>query len=99
MKAAALLAEEDIGAAVVSMPSFELFRAQPDVYRFAALGDAPRVGIEAAVEQGWREWLRHKDVFVGLSDFGASAPGAKVYEHFGLTPEKVAAVARRLVKG
>jgi transketolase len=97
MKAAALLADQDIGAAVVSMPSFELFRAQPDAYRFAVLGDAPRIGIEAAVEQGWREWLRHKDAFVGLSGFGASAPGAKVYEHFGLTPEKVAAAARAAI--
>jgi transketolase len=79
------------------MPSFELFRAQPDAYRFAVLGDAPRVGVEAAVEQGWREWLRPADRFVGLSGFGASAPGAKVYEHFGLTPEKVAAAARAAI--
>jgi transketolase len=97
MKAAELLADQDIGAAVVSMPSFELFRAQPDAYRFAVLGDAPRVGVEAAVEQGWRKWLRPGDRFVGLSGFGASAPGAKVYEHFGLTPEKVAAAARTAI--
>jgi transketolase len=98
-KAAALLAAEGIGAAVVSMPSFELFRKEPDAYRFAVLGEAPRVAIEAAVVQGWQEWLRHKDAFVGLSDFGASAPGAKVFEHFGLTPDRIAAVARRSVKG
>jgi transketolase len=98
VKAAALLAADGIGAAVVSMPSFELFRREPDAYRFAVLGQAPRVAVEAAVVQGWQEWLRHKDAFVGLSDFGASAPGAKLYEHFGLTPDKVAAVARRSVK-
>jgi transketolase len=97
VKAAAELAKDGIGAAVVSMPSFELFRRQPDAYRFGVLGDAPRVAVEAAVAQGWQEWLRHKDAFVGLSDFGASAPAAKLYEHFGLTPSRVAATARTTI--
>jgi transketolase len=96
--AAALLDKEGVKAAVVSLPSFELFRAQPEAYRNDVLGKAPRVGIEAGVEQGWREWLRRKDAFVGLSDFGASAPGAKVFEHFGLTPAKVAEAARAAMK-
>ena len=51
---------------------------------------APRVAIEAAVGQGWHEWLRDKDAFVGLSDFGASAPAAKLYEHFGITAARIA---------
>ncbi len=96
--AAALLAKEGVKAAVVSLPSFELFRAQPESYRDDVLGTAPRVGIEAGVEQGWREWLRPKDAFVGLSDFGASAPGAKLFEHFGLTAAKVAEAARAAIK-
>ena len=81
------------------MPSFELFRAQPDAYRYQVLGDAPRVAIEAGVVQGWHEWLRHKDRFVGMTGFGASAPAGKLFEHFGLTAAKVAEVARGLVRG
>ena len=44
-------------AAVVSMPSFELFAAQPADYRALVLGTAPRVGVEAAVRFGWDRWL------------------------------------------
>jgi transketolase len=93
-EAAAALGKEGIKAAVVSLPSFELFRKQNEHYRLGVLGAAPRVGIEAGVQQGWGEWLRHKDTFIGLSDFGASAPGPKVFEHFGLTAAKVAEAAR-----
>jgi len=96
VEAADYLAREGIRAAVVSMPSFELFRRQPEAYRRAVLGEAPRIGIEAAVAQSWYEWLRPTDVFIGLSDFGASAPGAKLFEHFGLTPARVVEAAKRL---
>jgi transketolase len=92
--AADLLAKDGLACRVVSMPSFELFRSQPAAYRDQVLGQAPRVAIEAAVQQSWNEWLRPSDRFVGLSDFGASAPGGKVFEHFGLTPEKIAGAAR-----
>jgi len=98
VEAAAMLEKEGVKAAVVSLPSFELFRKQSEDYRHAVLGKAPRVGIEAAVQQGWGEWLRRKDTFIGLADFGASAPGPKVFEHFGLTSGKVAEAARALVK-
>jgi transketolase len=97
--AADALAKDAISAAVVSMPSFELFRQQPEAYRHAVLGDAPRIGIEAAAGQSWYEWLRHTDVFIGLSGFGASAPGPELYEHFGLTPARVVSAARRLIGG
>ena len=98
-EAAAALAKDGIDAAVVSLPSFELFRAQPAPYRDEVLGDAPRIAVEAAVSQGWHEWLRPGDRFIGLSDFGVSAPGPKVFEHFGLTAVKVADAARAIVKG
>ena len=65
---------------------------------YCVIAEAPRIAIEAAVQQSWNEWLRPGDAFVGLSDFGASAPGPKVYEHFGLTAERVAAEARKIVK-
>jgi transketolase len=50
------------------------------------------------VAQGWSEWLRPSDGFVGMSDFGASAPIADVYKHFGITADRVAEVARSLAK-
>ena len=95
--AAEALAGEGVAAAVVSMPCFELFRQQPESYRKAVLGDAPRIGIEAAVAQGWCEWLDRDDVFIGLSDFGASAPAAQLFEHFGLTPARVVNAAKALL--
>lgn len=97
LAAADLLAAEGIRAAVVSAPSFELFAAQHDGYRAAVLGEAPRVGVEAAIRQGWDGLLRHTDGFVGMAGFGASAPAPALYAHFGITAEAVAATARRLL--
>ena len=98
VEAAATLATDGIAAAVVSMPSFELFRANDQAYRDEVLGDAPRVAVEAAVAQGWHEWLRPGDRFMGLSDFGASAPAAKLFEHFGVTAERVTEAAREAIR-
>lgn len=95
--AAALLAKDGIRAAVVSMPCFELFRCMPESYKAGVLGTAPRVAIEAGVRAGWDEWLGATGGFVGLSDFGASAPAADLFKHFGLTADRAADVARALV--
>ena len=97
--AADQLAKDGIGAVVVSLPSFELFRAQPETYRLEVLGTAPRVAVEAGVEQGWREWLRGSDRFIGMSGFGASAPAQQLYEHFGITTSKIVEAAQALAKG
>jgi len=88
------LAETGVSAAVVSMPCWELFEAQPEDYRKAVLGEAPRVGVEAAVRLGWDRWLGE---FIGMNEFGASAPGEALFAHFGITPEKVAEAARSLL--
>ena len=93
-----LLANAGIRAAVVSMPCWELFAMQPVAYRDAVLGAAPRVGVEAAVGFGWERWLGDRGTFIGMEGFGASAPAARLYEHFGITPVKVAEAARALVK-
>jgi transketolase len=95
--AAAALAKDGISAAIVSMPSFELFRAQPEGYQQEVLGTAPRVAIEAGIAQCWYEWLRKGDKFVGMTGFGASAPAAKLFEHFGITAAHVADVARQCI--
>ena len=74
MEARELLAKEGMQAAVVSMPCWELFAAQPVAYRDAVLGTAPRVAVEAAVGFGWERWLGERGVFIGMEGFGASAP-------------------------
>ena len=96
MKAADILAETGVKAAVVSAPSFELFLQQPASCRAAVLGDAPRIGIEAAIRMGWDAVLRPEDGFIGMTGFGASAPADALYRHFGITAEAVveAALAR-----
>jgi transketolase len=92
------LAKDGINAAVVSMPSFELFREQPGAYQDSVLGHGPRVAVEAAIAQGWHEWLRPGDRFIGMTGFGASAPAKKLYEHFGITAAKVADAAKESLK-
>jgi transketolase len=95
--AAQLLRRHGLHAAVVSMPCFELFAAQPRDYRVKILGRAPRVGVEAAIEGDWRRWLGEDGEFVGMTGFGASAPAGALYAHFGITAEAVAEVAERTV--
>ncbi|SDN92457.1 transketolase [Lutimaribacter pacificus] len=97
MSAADRLADEGIRAAVVSAPSFELFAQQDADYRQTVLGDAPRVGVEAAIRMGWDAVLRPEDGFVGMDGFGASAPAEALYAHFGITPQAVADTARGLL--
>ena len=92
-----LLARDGIVAAVVSIPCWELFEAQPQAYRDAVLGSAPRVAIEAAVRLGWERWLGPRGAFIGMSGFGASAPVEALYPHFEITAERVAEVARSLL--
>ena len=91
------LAKDGIHAAVVSMPCWELFEAEPKEYRDRVLGTAPRVAVEAAVGFGWDRWIGEHGAFVGMLGFGASAPGEALYPHFGITPEKVAEAARSLL--
>ena len=65
-------------------------------YRASVLGRVPRIGVEAAVEGDWARWLGGSGEFVGMTGFGASAPAAKLYEHFGITAAKIAEAARKL---
>jgi transketolase len=97
VEARALLAKDGLEAAVVSMPCWELFATQPVAYREAVLGAAPRVAVEAAVGFGWERWLGETGTFIGMESFGASAPAAQLYEHFAITPAKVAEAARGLL--
>jgi transketolase len=95
LEAARLLKKDNVRAAVVSAPCFELFRRQSREYRIAVLGRGPRIGIEAAVEGDWARWLGDSGEFVGMTGFGASAPAETLYREFGITPEAVATAAMR----
>ncbi|WP_316232627.1 transketolase [Bradyrhizobium sp. SZCCHNPS2010] len=95
--AAKLLAADGVRAAVVSAPCFELFRQQPAAYRADVLGEAPRIGIEAAIEGDWARWLGDSGEFVGMQGFGASAPAEVLYREFGITPAAVADAALRCI--
>jgi transketolase len=80
------------------MPCWELFEAHDDAYRISVLGDSPiRVGVEAAVRQGWDRWIGDRGGFIGMSSFGASGPAEDLFRHFGINAEAVvAAVLARL---
>ncbi|MFQ5439455.1 MAG: transketolase C-terminal domain-containing protein, partial [Paracoccaceae bacterium] len=95
--AADLLAGDGISAAVVSAPCLELFEAQSADYRASVLGRAPRVAVEAAIQQGWDKYLGDKGAFVGMSGFGASAPAGELYEKFGITAKAVAQAAKSIL--
>ena len=86
-----------IGTAVISMPCWEIFNQQDVVYRERVLGDGVRIGIEAAVRQGWDAYLGVRGGFVGMSGFGASGPAEELYRLFNITPEAVIALAKQLI--
>jgi transketolase len=98
VEAAAKLNDQGIRTAVVSMPCMELFRAQSSDYRSNVLGSAPRLAVEAGTAMSWHEWLGRRGAFVGLSDFGASGPAADLFEHFGLTAQRVVAMGQHILE-
>ena len=89
------LAAEGIGVAVVSLPCWELFALQSDEYRAGVLGQAPRFGIEAACGFGWERWLGSDGLFIGMTGYGASAPAADLFRHFGITPDAITTAVRK----
>ncbi len=104
MAARDILQAEGIGTRVVSMPCMELFEEQDDAYRKRILPGGPvRVGVEAAMRQGWDKWLlgergrEAKAGFVGMNSFGASAPADVLYEKFGITAQAVADKVKSLL--
>ena len=96
MDAAKTLRAAGKRVAVVSMPCWDLFEAQPEDYRKAVLGTAPRIAIEAGARLGWDRWIGERGVFIGMTGFGASAPAPDLYRHFGITAEKIVAAANAL---
>ena len=90
LEAQNLLREQGISAAVVSMPSWELFDQQPPHYRDEVLGPGTlHIAIEAAAPFGWERWIESGGGFIGMRSFGASAPINDLYKKFNIIAEAV----------
>ena len=79
------------------MPSWELFEQQPSWYRETVFPSAitARVSIEAASTHGWERYTGLTGITIGLNRFGASAPYQEIYEHLGLTAEKIVEAVKK----
>jgi transketolase len=93
------LAKEGIRSRVVSMPSWELFEAQPQSYRDSVLPPQvrARVSIEAASPFGWERYIGADGAAIGVTHFGASAPGGEVMKNYGFTADHVVETARQVL--
>jgi transketolase len=92
------LQAEGVPTRVVSVPCFELFEEQDEDYQDSLFGDGGevRIGVEAGIGQGWFEMFGLSD-FIGMAEFGASAPAKNLYAHFGITAEAIVAAAKALL--
>ncbi len=99
MKGWEQLVAAGIQVRLVSMPCCEWFEEQDAAYRAEVLPPAikARVAVEAGIRQSWDRYLGENGRFVGMSSFGASAPFATLYKHFGITPENVATQVREML--
>ncbi|MDR2438971.1 MAG: transketolase [Planctomycetaceae bacterium] len=93
------LTAEGIKTRVVSIPCFELFDRQPVEYRNEVLPPTvkKRIGVELGIEQGWRKYLGDNGIFLGMTDFGASAPAGVLMKHFGFTAENLYHLAKQIL--
>jgi transketolase len=94
------LIAEGIDARVVSMPSWELFREQPEAYRAEVLPPSvgKRLAIEAGSPLGWRDWVGERGAVIGITQFGASAPAGTLFEQYGFSVEQVVGKAKELLE-
>jgi len=91
MAAARLLADKNIAARVITVPCMELFEQQSDSYKKTLMPAKvqARVAVEAGIDMGWHKYLGTHGEFVGMSTYGASAPGDTCFEKFGITADTV----------
>lgn len=99
LEAAERLAENGVNARVVSMPSLELFEGQDPEYKEKVLpsGEIPRLIVEAGHTMGWERYMGVKGAIIGITRFGASAPGGTLMEKFGFTADNIVRKAMELV--
>ena len=93
------LAEEGVAVRVVSMPCTSLFDRQPPMYRDVVLiPTLPKIAVEAGVSDFWRKYVGLEGAVVGIDRYGESAPGAKLFEHFGFTVDNVVRAVKSVLK-
>jgi len=93
------LGEEGVAVRVVSMPCTSVFDAQPPMYRDVVLiPTLPKVAVEAGVSDFWRKYVGLDGAVVGIDRYGESAPGAKLFQHFGFTVENVVKAVKGVLK-
>ena len=99
VEAAARLAAEGINVRVVSVPSWELFKAQEASYRDLVLPPTvkARVSVEAGIGMGWEKFVGDGGAVISLEHYGASAPAGTLFKEFGFTVENVIETARKLL--
>jgi transketolase len=98
LAAAQRLADEGIAARVVSAPCLEVFERQDPAYRRSVIPrELPRLAIEAGRSGLWWKYVGEDGDVAALERFGESAPAPWLFEHFGFTPQAVAARAQRLL--
>ena len=97
--AAETLGQDGIKARCVSMPSWDLFDAQPPAYRDTVLPPAvtKRLAVEAGATLGWERYVGQAGDVVGIDHFGASAPAKVLLKEFGFSVDNVVARARKLL--
>jgi transketolase len=99
LQAAQRLADEGIGARVVSMPSWEIFDEQPQAYRQAVLPPniRLRVAVEAGIGLAWEHYVGLDGAVIGMKSFGASAPAKILFEKFGFSVDAAVAKVKELL--
>lgn len=100
LKAQAGLAAKGVAARVVNMPSWELFEKNSDDYKKEVLPPqvTARLAIEAGIPMGWERYVGLSGRVIGMTGFGASAPGSVVLEKFGFTVDHVVEQALEVLK-
>ena len=89
VEAAQELKNENILVRVVSVPCLDRFHTQDNNYKEKVFGSLPKVIVEAGVRQSWDYFMSQNDIFIGMSDFGSSAPAKDLYEYFNITKEEI----------
>ncbi|MDQ6685352.1 MAG: transketolase, partial [Pseudomonadota bacterium] len=99
LAAAERLRESGVAIRCVSLPSWDLFDAQPQSYRDEVLPPAvkPRLAVELGVSQGWERYVGDAGAMLGIDRFGASAPGEVLLREYGFTIDNVVARAQALL--
>ena len=98
MEAQALLASAGIAARVVSMPCTNVFDRQSEAYQNTVIPmSLPAIAIEAAHPDFWRKYVGRSGVVIGISTFGESAPAKNLYQHFGISTQRIVEAAKTLV--